>query len=402
MTQIQNLKTENKFKKTEIGEIPVDWEVAELGKIAKIIMGQSPSSANCFEYKRGLPFFQGKAEFRAKYPEVLKWCDTPKKVAEKNDTLVSVRAPVGDVNIALDKCCIGRGLAAVRGKNIYNGFIYFMMVSEKDILAKTGQGSTFEAINKDVLFKLKVPIPPMPEQKKITEILTTVDDAIEKSSEVIAKTKQLKKGLMQELLTRGIGHTKFKKTKLGEIPQEWGMVKIEDCCDILDSQRIPLNKATRRDMKGPYPYYGANGHLDWVNDYIFDEDLILMAEDGGYFDEYKTRPIAYIVSAKCWVNNHAHVLRAKKGWVREWIYYSVVHRNISPYIGGGTRSKLNQKELRAIPISAPPLPEQKKIVEILSSIDDKIEKETASKEKLKTLKKGLIQVLLTGEIRVKI
>ncbi|MBL7071050.1 MAG: restriction endonuclease subunit S [Candidatus Omnitrophica bacterium] len=402
MAQIQNLKTENKFKKTEIGDIPVDWEIAELGKITQIVMGQSPPSSTYFDYENGIPFFQGKAEFGVKYPKITKWCNEPRKLAEKDDTLISVRAPVGDVNIAPEKCCIGRGLAAIRGVSAYNNFIYFVMFSARDILAKIGQGSTFEAINKDVLFKLKVTVPPIREQQKIAKILSTVDDAIDKSGKVTEKTKQLKRGLMQELLSHGIGHKKFKKTKIGEIPSHWKVAKIENCCDILDSQRIPLNDVTRRDMKGPFPYYGANGLLDSVNKYIFDDDLILMAEDGGYFDEYKTRPIAYLVNGKCWVNNHAHVLRAKKEYCREWIYYSIVHKNILQYIGGGTRAKLNQKELRAIPILAPPLFEQKQIAEILSSVDDRIEKENVNKEWLEKLKKGLMQVLLTGKVRVKI
>jgi len=192
---------------------------------------------------------------------------------------------------------------------------------------------------------------------------------------------------------------KFKRTEAGEIPVEWEVVKIEDCCDILDSERIPLNDEERRDIKGEYPYYGANGVVDWINKHIFDEDLILMAEDGGYFDQYETRTIAYLVNGKCWVNNHAHVLRARKGWVREWIFYSIVHKNILPYIGGGTRSKLNQKELRAILIPAPPLPEQKKIAEILLAIDSAIEKSDQLIEKKKELKKGLMQELFKCGVR---
>jgi len=191
---------------------------------------------------------------------------------------------------------------------------------------------------------------------------------------------------------------KFKKTEIGEIPVDWEILKIDDCCDILDSQRIPLNDETRRNMKGQYPYYGANGLLDRINDYIFDDNLILVAEDGGHFEEYKTKPIAYLVSGKCWVNNHAHILRAKKGWSREWVFYSVVHKNIIAYIGGGTRSKLNQKELRAIPIPVPPFIEQRKIAEILSAVDEEIDKNNQIIEKTRELKKGLMQELLTRGI----
>lgn len=187
---------------------------------------------------------------------------------------------------------------------------------------------------------------------------------------------------------------KFKKTEIREIPVDWGIGTINECCEILDSQRVPLNDAQRRIMRGPFPYYGANGLIDHVNDYLFDDDLILMAEDGGYFDEYRTRPIAYMVTGKCWVNNHAHILKAKEGWDQKWIYYSVVHKNILPYIAGGTRSKLTQADLKAIQIPAPPLQEQTKISKILSTVDRAIEKIGEVIEKTKQLKKWLLHELL--------
>jgi type I restriction enzyme S subunit len=189
----------------------------------------------------------------------------------------------------------------------------------------------------------------------------------------------------------------YKQTEVGEIPEEWDMTEIESICDILDSQRIPLNEEVRRTMKGEIPYYGANGLVDHVNDYIFEGKLILVAEDGGYFDEYTTRPIAYLVNGKCWVNNHAHVLKVREGdgYSTEYIFYSLEHRNLMPFIKGSTRPKLNQKELREIPIPIPPLPEQKKIASILSTVDDAIQKTDEIIAKTERLKKGLMQRLLT-------
>jgi type I restriction enzyme S subunit len=133
----------------------------------------------------------------------------------------------------------------------------------------------------------------------------------------------------------------------------WTTHTIGQCCEVLDHKRIPLNDEEREKMVGDIPYYGANGLLDYVDDFIFDEDLILLAEDGGYFDEYATRPIAYRVVGKSWVNNHAHVLRARRDFDPDFIFYSIEHKNILPFISGGTRSKLNQKELRKIEITVP-------------------------------------------------
>jgi len=185
------------------------------------------------------------------------------------------------------------------------------------------------------------------------------------------------------------------ETKLGEIPEDWGVTTIGECCVILDSQRVPLSAEVRRDMKGDYPYYGANGQLDSIDKWIFDEPLILMAEDGGYFDDFRNRPIAYKVTSKCWVNNHAHVLRPKQAYWFDWVFYQLEHMNIIPYINGSTRTKLNQQELVQIRLPVAPLPEQHKIVEILSTVDEAIEKTDAIIQETQQLKKGLMQKLFT-------
>lgn len=190
----------------------------------------------------------------------------------------------------------------------------------------------------------------------------------------------------------------YKKTDLGYLPLDWNTKRIEDICEILDSKRIPLNKEQRDNMKGDIPYYGANGVVDYINDYLFDEDLILMAEDGGYFDEYRTRHIAYKVKGKSWVNNHAHVLKVLDSQTYEFIYYTLVHKNILPFINGGTRAKLNQADLKKILIQYPPLKEQQKIAEILSSVDAAIEKTEQVIAKTEEIKKGLMQQLLTKGI----
>ncbi|MGB0430627.1 MAG: restriction endonuclease subunit S [Bacteroidia bacterium] len=174
--------------------------------------------------------------------------------------------------------------------------------------------------------------------------------------------------------------------------------RIEDCCDILDSKRVPINGETRDGMKGNIPYYGANGIQGYINKYIFDEPLILMAEDGGNFDDYNERPICYKVEGKSWVNNHAHILRAKTGFNQEYIFYSLVHKNITNVIKGGTRSKLNGSELKNIQIVLPPLPQQKKIAKILGTVDAQIEATEKLIAKYEMLKEGLLHDLFTRGI----
>ena len=121
------------------------------------------------------------------------------------------------------------------------------------------------------------------------------------------------------------------------------MMLLEECCEILDSMRIPITASNRKE--GIYPYYGANGIQDHVADYIFDDELVLLAEDGGNFGS-KTRPIAYRVSGKCWVNNHAHVLKPKEGLNVDFLCYSLMFYNTEGLVNGATRQKLTQTTMR--------------------------------------------------------
>ncbi len=146
----------------------------------------------------------------------------------------------------------------------------------------------------------------------------------------------------------------------------WPIKKLGEVVVFLDSKRKPVTKKDRN--PGPYPYYGANGQQDSVADYIFDEELVLLAEDGGNFGS-KSRPVAYRISGKSWVNNHAHVLRAKKEYVDiDFLGYTLMFYDVTPYITGSTRGKLNKSDASRIPISIPPLEIQKKIVERLDAI----------------------------------
>ena len=146
-------------------------------------------------------------------------------------------------------------------------------------------------------------------------------------------------------------------------------VKLEDCCEILDSKRIPVTANKRRN--GKYPYYGANGLQDYVDDYIFDDELVLLAEDGGNFNS-KDKPIAYRVSGKCWVNNHAHVLKPKQGISVDYLCYALMYYDVSGLVNGATRQKLTQATMRKMKIPILSEIDQLRIVEIMNSIQELI------------------------------
>lgn len=179
-------------------------------------------------------------------------------------------------------------------------------------------------------------------------------------------------------------------------PMGWQIKKLGDLVEILDYLRVPVNSEEREKRKGTIPYYGANGQKGWIDDYLFDEPLILIAEDGGNFDDFHTRPIAYEIEGKSWVNNHAHILRANHENYLDFLFYSLAHKDIRKYIAGSTRSKLTQKELQAIEILTPEdKPEQVRIAYILDTIDEAIAKTEAVIVKLKQVRAGLLRDLLS-------
>lgn len=141
---------------------------------------------------------------------------------------------------------------------------------------------------------------------------------------------------------------------------------LEDCCEILDSMRIPITASERK--SGSYPYYGANGIQDYVADYIFDDELVLLAEDGGNFGS-KTKPIAYRVSGKCWVNNHAHVLKPKKDFNVDYLCYSLMFYNTDGLVNGATRQKLTQATMRQMLIPQRAYQEQCDIVAQMNKVN---------------------------------
>ena len=150
-----------KFVDSELGKIPEGWRVGTLNEIADITMGQSPQGASYNENAVGTVFYQGRAEFTDRFPSRRLFTTEPKRMANAGDVLLSVRAPVGDLNIANEPCCIGRGLAAIHAKNGFASFIFYTMQALKTELEKyNGEGTVFGCINKDSLSSQKVIIPP--------------------------------------------------------------------------------------------------------------------------------------------------------------------------------------------------------------------------------------------------
>jgi type I restriction enzyme S subunit len=167
--------------------------------------------------------------------------------------------------------------------------------------------------------------------------------------------------------------------------------RLDDIAEIHNHKRRPLNSRERENMQGQYPYYGASGIFDYLNDYIFDGEYVLISEDGENLKSRKT-PIAFKVDGKFWVNNHTHIVKGKEALINEFIVYYFANLDLNPYVTGAVQPKLNKENLLSIPIYMPKKPEiRNQFVAVLKSIDDKIENNLATNQTLEEIARTLFK-----------
>ncbi len=186
------------YKQTEVGVIPEDWVVKKLGEIAEINMGQSPSSSNYNASGVGLPLVQGNADIDDRKTIIRNYTSQITKRCNNGDIIMSVRAPVGEIALSTFDACIGRGVCAI---SYPNAFLYHYLIFIESQWAKYSTGSTFDSVNSDTIWALEINTPPPPEQTRIAAILSDMDAGIAALETKLAKCKQIKRGMMQELLT---------------------------------------------------------------------------------------------------------------------------------------------------------------------------------------------------------
>ena len=184
-------------------EIPEEWELQQLGNFMEIKMGQSPPSASYNDKNEGLPFYQGVTDFENIYPNATMWCTDPKKIANKNEILFSVRAPVGEINITKDKCCLGRGVASLNPLENNLLYCFYLILNNKNNFLNFQQGTTFTAINQNELSSIKIPFTSnKEEQQKIMSILTNINKQITQQQSHLTNLKVLRKSILNSRLTK--------------------------------------------------------------------------------------------------------------------------------------------------------------------------------------------------------
>lgn len=404
------------FRKTEIGLIPDEWEVARLEHedAAETIMGQSPPSSTYNTDGVGLPFFQGKAEFGEVYPTATRWCSNPIKRAREGDILVSVRAPVGDVNMASSECCIGRGLAAIRPKGELDRFYLFNYLKlSKQRLAGEGTGTTFKEITKSKLGDYKIPLPPLSEQRKIAKVLSTIQRAIEQQDNIIAAARELKKSLVHHLFTYGpvtqeeAERVPLKETGIGEVPAHWEVATLGEVCK-------PRKETVQPTGTGNVRYVGLE-HIDSGGIRLrrsgFDDEVrsaksrfspndILYGKLRPYLDK------AAIPEFEGMCSTDILVLRPNEDrtmpkFLVQLFHYEPFLSFASSTMTGTQHPRTSWLALSRFELGLPTLPEQHKIATILSTVDCKVDVEDERRTMLQELFKTMLYKLMTGQIRVK-
>jgi type I restriction enzyme S subunit len=235
-----------------------------------------------------------------------------------------------------------------------------------------------------------IPNPDPTEQKKIASCLSSLDELINAHAQKLDALKDHKKGLMQQLFPAEGDAKPNLRFKEFEKDGDWKFKELGKIAENLDNKRIPITGTLRE--KGNIPNYGASGIIDYVKDYIFDDELLCISEDGANLID-RTYPIAFTINGKTWVNNHAHVLKIENKCTHVLVENYLNAINLEDYLTGAAQPKLNQAKLSIISIPLPKPSEQQKIANFLSSIDDEITAQTHKIEALKEHKRGLMQGL---------
>jgi restriction endonuclease S subunit len=252
-------------------------------------------------------------------------------------------------------------------------------------LQELGTGATFSELSAGKLSNFEIQLPPINEQRKIVERYEKVEE-LQKSISLLNQERYFG--------VRSFFHS-LRRTLLSAASLSAPLVALGDLCEILDSKRVPITKKDR--VPGPYPYYGATGIVDYVANYIFDEALVLVGEDGAKWGADEGS--AFLVEGKSWVNNHAHVLRPIASRVcQDWVVQCLNSMDLTEFVGGLTVPKLNQSALRKIVIPVPPIGVQEAILKKINAVSLVLEDVRPSSQNLQTSVSELGRTFLLDEL----
>ena len=358
------------------------WEQRELGQTVQITMGTSPEGSTYSDVPSDHILIQGNADLVDGWVVPRVWTTQVTKKADVGDLIMSVRAPAGAMGKTAYNAVIGRGVAAIKG----NEFIYQILIKmdANGYWKKLSAGSTFESLNSEAIKKAEIKVPNTREQEQIGNLLFNVDSLITLHQRKYEKLKSMKTALLEKMFPAG--NDTSPKIRFKGFTEAWEQRKVKEIAERYDNLRIPVAASQRE--RGSIPYYGANGIQDYVNGFTHNGEFVLVAEDGA--NDLKNYPVQY-VNGKIWVNNHAHVLQSNKNNNTMFLKYLIGSTDIESLLVGGGRAKLNAEVLMSIDLTLPNKVEQKQIAIFFDRLDSLITLHQRKCEKLKNLKKSLLE-----------
>jgi len=411
-----------------LGEIPAHWEVRRLKTIASVQLSnvdkkslEGQESVRLCNYvdvyyndriTPDLNFMAATAtpeqmrRFSLRAGDVL--------ITKDSESWTDIAVPAVVTSDLPDVLC-GYHLALVRSASDSNGAFLaraFSAIGPRDQFQIAANGITRFGLGGDAIRIGLFAMPPVQEQSAIAAFLdretARIDALVAKKERLIELLQEKRTALITQAVTKGLDPNVPMKDSgiewLGEIPAHWEVKKLTWLIKCLDGRRIPLNAEERGRMQGEYPYWGANSIVDYVDKWLFDEELVLLGEDGAPFFE-RTKPVAFRVSGKIWVNNHAHVLRPRRKTEAAFLAHALNCVDYRAFIDGTTRDKLTQGDMNAIPIQCPEVPEQRVIAAFLeretAKLDGLVAKVRDAIDRLKELRTALISAAVTGKIDVR-
>lgn len=411
-----------------IGEVPSHWEVLPLKFKSDIIMGQSPDGKDIVPFGKTL-FMQGNADFNNYYPTPNMYCDSCSKYSRINDILMSVRAPVGELNFSDKIYGIGRGLCSIKGVDVYQKYLWYYLQMTKDIYKYFETGSTFTAITISVIKNLKLIDPSKEEQHKIAYYLDTkcgeVDKVISTQQKRIALLQELKQSIITHAVTKGLNpNVKMKDSGIewiGGVPEHWKIIRMKYICEF--NGRIGFRGYSQADlvsegegaitlsptnMNDMYVDYNKCSYLSWKKYYESPEimvkqgDVLLVKTASvGKCSYVKTIPM------ECTVNPQILVLKKHRQnpmFLTYLFQISLGQTYIELYKAGSTIPTLSEDKIGNFRFAFPSDNEQNEIVSYLdkrcSSIDASISKAQREIELLQEYKQSLITEVVTGKRKV--
>lgn len=419
--------TEPEYSAVGTVQFPKEWKLVTLGQVAEIVGGSTPSTAKEEYWNGDIPFVSptdvtnlaGRNFLNSTEKRITKngLMSISANVVPPGAVLVTSRASIGFVAINQMPVVTNQGFANLICKgDLHNIYVLYLIRFLRHELERLASGSTFREVSRKSLRKLTVPLPPPSEQLKIASILLSVDDAIQKTNEIIAKTQQLKKGMMQQLLTKGMGHTKFKQTEFGKIPDQWDVVPLKNVGEWY-SGGTP-SKSKKEYWGGRIPWISPKDMKRVTIDSSSKSITELGLENGSRL--VPARSILVVVRGLILVrdvpvamnlvpvtfNQDIKALVCSSDFEPEYVLYALLNSKrrllgMTSMSAHGTK-RLSFEELADYGIAHPQLDEQMKIASVLRSVEEKMAFETAMKSHHQALKRGLMQVLLTGKVRVKV